>query len=156
MTSLPPFSLPGLKAQAKRLRAGLQAAGTPVSHAQALELLAHQHGARDWNTLQARAAGTTPAIPDPAPATRPDAPPFTLGDAVSGTYLGQQFTGQVRALSPLGAGHYRITLHFDAPVDVVASESFSSFRQRIHATIDATGTSPQKTSNGLPQLTLTR
>ena len=45
-----------LKAQAKRLRADLADRGQPISHAQALETIAHQWGARDWNTLAALAA----------------------------------------------------------------------------------------------------
>ena len=44
------------KAQAKALRAALLAQGTAISHAQALELIARQQGARDWNTLHARLA----------------------------------------------------------------------------------------------------
>lgn len=38
------------KAQAKALRAALQAQGTAISHALSLEMIAKQHGARDWNT----------------------------------------------------------------------------------------------------------
>ena len=44
------------KAQARRLREDLSATGVTVSHAQALELVAHLHGVRDWNTLVATAA----------------------------------------------------------------------------------------------------
>lgn len=43
------------KNQARRLRADLDAAGITVPHALALELVAHLHGARDWNTFAARA-----------------------------------------------------------------------------------------------------
>ena len=75
------------KAQAKALRAGLQSQGHAISHAQALELVARQHGARDWNTLHARLS-------------RRNAPPdLALGDRVRGRYLGQPFTGRVLALS---------------------------------------------------------
>jgi hypothetical protein len=42
-----------LKQQAKRLRTSLADRGVEVTHSEALELLAHQHGARDWNTLVA-------------------------------------------------------------------------------------------------------
>ena len=38
---------------AKRLRASLADRGVEVTHSEALELVAHQHGARDWNTLAA-------------------------------------------------------------------------------------------------------
>jgi hypothetical protein len=44
-----------LKSQAKALRADMATRGTPISHAQALETVAHQWGARDWNTLAAQA-----------------------------------------------------------------------------------------------------
>ena len=47
------------KAMARRLREELADRGVEVSHSEALELVAHQHGARDWNTLAAH-------TPDPA------------------------------------------------------------------------------------------
>ncbi|MDK3019899.1 glyoxalase superfamily protein [Pseudodonghicola flavimaris] len=131
------------KAQAKSLRALLAAQGTPISHSQALELVAHQQGARDWNTLRALAAR-----PD-----RGNARPLAVGDRVVGRYLGQPFAGIVHGLSGgTHGGPRRITLQFDDPVDVVTFDSFSSFRRRVTATIDETGQSPQKTSNGVPQL----
>ncbi|NOR29512.1 MAG: hypothetical protein GQ539_00250, partial [Sulfitobacter sp.] len=68
-----------LKSQAKRLRADLASQGNAVSHAATLEMVAHQWGARDWNTLSARAS---------APAQG-----WTPGDRVSGRYLGQPFKG---------------------------------------------------------------
>ena len=42
-----------LKSQAKRLRQAMEARGTAISHSAALELIAQQHGVRDWNTLSA-------------------------------------------------------------------------------------------------------
>ena len=42
-----------LKQQARRLRSSLAERGVEVTHSEALEHLAHQHGARDWNTLTA-------------------------------------------------------------------------------------------------------
>ena len=59
------------KQQAKRLRTSLAERGVEVTHSEALELVAHQHGARDWNTLAAahaevappRAGGFGPVIP---------------------------------------------------------------------------------------------
>jgi catechol 2,3-dioxygenase-like lactoylglutathione lyase family enzyme len=42
------------KQQAKRLRTSLAERGVEVTHSEALELVAHQHGARDWNTLAAQ------------------------------------------------------------------------------------------------------
>ena len=131
----------GYKAQAKALRAKLAQQGTAISHAQALELVAHQEGARDWNTLRALAARAG------------NARPLAVGDRVSGWYLGQAFTGYVHGMSHAAqAQHARITLHFDEAVDVVTFDSFSSFRQRVSATIDETGRSPQKTSDGQPHL----
>src|SRR5918993_6137324 len=61
------------KQQAKRLRASLAERGVEVSHSEALELVALQHGARDWNTLAAahaevappRAGGVRPPLPAP-------------------------------------------------------------------------------------------
>jgi hypothetical protein len=47
-------SLSEAKSKAKALRDALVGQGTKISHAQALELVAHQDGARDWNTLHAK------------------------------------------------------------------------------------------------------
>ncbi|MGR9476382.1 glyoxalase superfamily protein [Rhizobium leguminosarum] len=134
-----------LKAQAKRLRQAMNDRGTPLTHSAALEMLARQHGARDWNTLAALAAK-----PNTAPKT-----PLFVGAHIRGRYLNQPFTGEVLALSALPGGDlHRITIHFDEPVDVVTFESFSAFRQRVNAQIDADGVSPRKTSNGVTHLVL--
>ena len=53
-------------------------------------------------------------------------------------------------------GHRKIELHFDYPVDVVRSDLFSNLRQRVRATLDATGRSHRRTSDGAPQLVLDR
>ncbi len=125
------------KAQARQLRQDLAAQGLAISHAQALERVAQQQGARDWNTLRARG----------------QARPLAVGDRVRGRYLGQVFAGHVHGLQHVpGAGQMRITLQFDQPVDVVRFASFSSLRQRVSATIDPDGRSPQRTSDGRPQL----
>ena len=68
-----------LKSQAKRLRSRLQDTGSQISHSQSLELIAHQNGARDWNTLRAQ-VGNRPVLPK-------------VGDHVTGRYLGQSFAG---------------------------------------------------------------
>jgi len=133
-----------LKSQAKRLRQAMEARGTAISHSAALELVAQQHGVRDWNTLSALA-------------TRPNEEPIAaicVGSLVRGRYLSQPFTGKILALSAHGGGRHNITIHFDEPVDVVTFESFSAFRQRINAQIDGNGVSPRKTSNGVPHLVL--
>jgi hypothetical protein len=48
------------KQQAKRLRTSLAERGVEVTHSEALELVAQQHGARDWNTLAAQPAAEEP------------------------------------------------------------------------------------------------
>ncbi|MCY1242542.1 hypothetical protein D9M72_555070 [compost metagenome] len=79
-----------------------------------------------------------------------------LGSRVKGLYLGQPFEGEILAVHALTAqpGRYRLTMKFDEPVDVVTFESFSAFRQRVTATVDETGRTIEKTSNGRPQLEL--
>ena len=127
-----------LKTQAKRLRDKLRSTGHTVSHSQALELLAQQHGMRDWNTLCAQAGNKLR---------------LQVGERVQGRYLGQRFVATIRSLTVLGDGEQRrITLHFDDPVDVVKFDSFSAFRQRVSGTIGWDGCSVSKTSDGVPQL----
>ena len=119
-----------LKSQAKRLRADL-----------ALEMVAHQWGARDWNTLSAQAAA-------PAQGWTPRA-------RVQGRYLGHPFTGVVKAARLSGSGMWSLTLRFDTAIDVVTSPLFSNMRRQINAVVDAQGISPRKTSDGQPHLVLT-
>lgn len=57
------------KQLAGRLRAALAMDGVEVSHSRALELVAAQHGYRDWNTLVAA----------PAPASHPIVVPILRG-----------------------------------------------------------------------------
>ena len=136
-------SLEDLKAQAKRLRATLAADGTPIGHSRALELLAHQHGYRDWNTLHA------------AIGNRPPPSPVAVGDRVTGRYLSQPFEGEVIGVQALATpDRFRVTLQFDAPVDVVTFDSFSAYRQRVTGTIDRTGRTAEKTSDGRPHMEL--
>lgn len=130
-----------LKTRAKTLRDERSGIGTPTSYGQALELVAHENGARDWNTLRARVAKPLRLAP---------------GMTVAGRYLGQSFAGHVHAVSLLGAlNQMRVTLHFDAPVDVVTFDSFSSMRQRVTAVIGPDGRSAVHTSDGTPHLVLT-
>lgn len=131
------------KAQAKALRAALQALGNAISHAQALELVAHQHSAKDWNTFHARLA------------LRNAPPELALGDRVRGRYLGQPFAGLIIGLSGPSA-HRQIEIRFDQPVDVVRFESFSNLRRQIRSAIDASGRSHRQTSDGTPQLIVER
>lgn len=135
-------SIEGLKAEAKRLRAALAETGNTISHSQSLEALAKQRGFRDWNTLHAAAGNQAPVAP------------LTLGQTVSGTYLGKAITGQVHALSALPDGRFRVTLDLAEPVDVVNFDSFSAFRRRLRANIRPSGETVEKTSNGKPQMQL--
>lgn len=140
MTSI---TLDQAKAQAKALRAALATQGTAISHAQALELVAQQNGARDWDTLHARLA------------LRNAPPELALGDRVKGRYLGQSFTGQIIGLSG-PPSHRQIEIRFDTPVDTVRFASFSNLRRQIRATIDETGRAHRQTSDGAPQLIVER
>lgn len=129
-----------LKSQAKRLRADLAARGTPMSHAAALETIAHQWGARDWNTLSAQAEASSNG--------------WAPGDRVSGKYLSQPFNGQIKASRVSSSGMWSLTLRFDAAVDVVTSSLFSNMRRQVNAVVSAEGISPRKTSDGQPHLVL--
>ena len=129
-----------LKSQAKRLRGDLAARGQTMSQSQALETIAHQWGARDWNTTAAQARN------DPAG--------WTPGKAVSGRYLGHPFTGQIKAASISSSGFWSLTLRFDTAIDVVTSTHFSSFRRQVNTTVNPAGVSPQKTSDGQPHMVL--
>ena len=132
------------KAQARTLRRALAASGHTVSHAEALELVAHQNGARDWNTLNARlmkeATGHVP---------------LHLNGTVRGRYLGQPFTGRIVSLSQKGDG-YAIAIQLDQPVDTVQFASFSNLRRRINGSIGRDGRSVARTSDGFPQLIVER
>lgn len=131
-----------LKAQAKRLRADMAGRGQTISHSEALETVAHQWGARDWNTLSASLGNAHPG--------------WSPGQRVTGHYLGHPFEGHIKAARQSSSGFWSLTLRFDAPIDVVTSEHFSSFRRQVNTTINADGHSPQKTSDGQPHVVLRR
>lgn len=132
-----------IKDQAKRLRATLlESNGEAVTHSQSLEIIAHQYGCKDWNVLHA------------AIGNRPPECPVEMGDQVKGRYLSQEFEAEVRGVVALGPDRYRLTLHFNEPVDVVTFESFSAMRQRVHCNVDASGKTTEKTSDGRPQVQL--
>lgn len=137
------ISIQSMKDQAKRLRASLAENGETVGHSHALELVARQHGYRDWNTAHA------------ALGNRPSGPPVELGGKARGRYLGQPFTAKVIGIqSQLAPGRWRVELQFDEPVDVVTFDSFSAYRSRVSAVIDADGRTIEKTSNGVPHMAL--
>ena len=69
------------KSMARRLRADLAARDVSLSHSEALELVAHQYGARDWNTLAARPPADATAVP-PEGAAVPILRIFDRGKAV--------------------------------------------------------------------------
>lgn len=138
------ISLPSraaLKAQAKRLRTGLADTGQPISHAQALEAVAHQWGARDWNTLNAQARD------DPQPQ-------FAPNQRVTGLYLGHRFGGHIKAVNSRTHGYWSLTLVFDEPIDVVTSAHFSNLRRQINCTIGGDGRTIEKTSDGQPHVVI--
>lgn len=138
------FTRDQAKRRARDLRTALAAAGETISQSEALERVAHSLGFRDWNTASARLSN------------QPDAP-LQVGDAVSGRYLKQAFTGRVLAVRVLGGGSaFHVTLDFDAPVDVVEWESFSALRKRVGAQISADGRSFSKTSDGAHHLVVER
>lgn len=129
------------KARARIIRKNhLAADGHPISYSAALERVAREQGCASWNVLSARLSNTPER-------------PLQVGDRVAGLYLGQEFIGAVRAVRSLSEGRaFEIELEFDAPVDVVAFESFSNFRRRVRATVSEGGTSFAKTRDGVPHL----
>ncbi len=141
-TELP--SIAALKEQAKRLRAVLAEGGHSVGHSATLEMVAKQHGFKDWNAISARAR--TNSIPLP----------FNLGDRVRGEYMAQPICGRIHAVEEMSAGEFfRLTVDFDEAVDVVTFDSFSAFRKRVTCIVDKNGLSPKKRSDGVPHMVLT-
>ncbi|MBO9097237.1 MULTISPECIES: glyoxalase superfamily protein [unclassified Rhizobium] len=128
------------KAQAKKLKTALAAQDVVLGHAQALEVIAHQSGARDWNTLSARLAKAAPV-------------PLSIGQRVQGRYLGQPFKGEIKSLSSMG-NQYAVSVRLDEPVDTVTFPGFSNMRRAVRSVIDSHGNSIRKTSNGAFHLTL--
>lgn len=150
--SMANLSIDELKGQARRLRRAMAETGAEIAHSAALELVAKSHGQRDWNTLAAL-AGRAPDVKPAETGATEIGLAVAVDGRVRGAYLGQPFEGRVISLTRLPAGGlYRISVKFDAPVDVVTFESFSALRYRADAVIDASGVSPRRTSNGVPQM----
>jgi hypothetical protein len=143
ITQLP--SLEDLKDQAKRLRDALARQGTIINHSRSLELIAGQYGFRDWNTLHAK-IGNMP----------PPRRVLSIGDNVSGHYLGQKFSGKVIAIKALTSAHgmFKVTFDFEEPVDVITFDSWSAYRKRVTCTLGEDGRTVEKTSNGEPHMVL--
>ena len=132
-----------LKQQARRLRSEIAAKSAPISHSQSLEMIAHQQGFKDWNTLHASASN------------RPAFEKLGLGDTVRGRYLGQAFEGEVVGIRTVKLGQlYHVSIQLEQAIDVVTFDSFSNFRRRLSCTVDQSGVSPAKTSNGKPHMKL--
>ncbi len=132
------------KARARTLRAEETAKGHPISHSAALEMVAHEQGWADWNTLSARLSNE--------PET-----PLQVGDRVCGSYLKQNFDGTVLSVTNRGDGAaFDVVIEFDVPVDVVSFDSFSNFRRRVGALISPGGTSFAKTADGVPHMVVSK
>ena len=140
---IPLPSLDALKLKAKHLRAEMDARGRPISHSRSLEIQAHRHGYKNWNTLHAAIGNQRPSSP------------VVQGQQVSGEYLGQPFKGEDLAIqASTETGLYRATFRFEEAVDVVTFESFSAYRKQVSCHIDHDGKTVEKTSDGKPQLVL--
>jgi catechol 2,3-dioxygenase-like lactoylglutathione lyase family enzyme len=79
------------KSMATRLRADLAARGLAIGHSEALELVAHQYGVRDWNTLAARPPSAPPA--PPAPPEGPAVPILRIFDRAKAVEFYVEFLG---------------------------------------------------------------
>lgn len=132
-TSLP--SVLQAKGQAKRLGAKMTDEGAPVGHAKSLELIAHQFGFHDWNTMLAAVGNSPPTA-------------LRIGDLIRGAYLSQPFTAHLVSVTALKPGWFRLALHLDEAVDVVTSVGFSNFRTRVYGIVGPNGHSVERTSNG--------
>lgn len=142
-----PGTVAEAKDRARALRAARAARGHPISHARALEAVARAAGARDWNTLRA-------SLPDAGdgPGTGRIAP-LRPGDAVTGRYLGQAFTGRIAALTAPGPTR-EVTIRLDVPIDTVRFAGFSNLRRVLRATVGRDGRSAACGSDGVPHLIL--
>lgn len=131
------------KELAKALRKRLATDGAVLSHSQALERVAQDHGFRDWNGLHAaiEAAGPNGWI---------------VGARVTGQYLAQPFAATVRSSEHLRPGWYRLVLDLDEAVDVVRFETFSNLRKQIRVEVGPLGHSKERTSDGTPHVELDR
>jgi hypothetical protein len=133
------------KNQAKRLRDALAQEGLAVSHGKALDIVAWQNGARDWNTLAASAARVEPtAVPGATP--DPVAVPFQIGQAVAGTFNGNPAKGRVIGLEEtIKPDLWRVTVAFNPPVDASTSDLFKAERRRVTMVVGADGKSRRLT-----------
>ena len=134
------LSVAQLKTEARQYQAKIQQSGDDVSHAAALEHVAKRRGFRDWNTACA--------------ILNNEGRHLSLGQRVSGRYLGHAFKGVVRGLQRLSSRETRVDVEFDAPVDVDRFASFSALRKRVRGVVRKDGTSAAKISTGAPHLVI--
>jgi len=126
---------------ARKLRSLRLRRGRPITQSAALERIARRWGWRNWNTFRAAAA----PVDRRAPARH--------GAQVSGRYLGRPFTGRVLRVAAADDG-WRVTIAFDAPVDVSTTRKLVVERRRVSALLDAAGVAYAQTSDGRPHLVL--
>ncbi|MEO3387207.1 glyoxalase superfamily protein [Mesorhizobium sp. CAU 1741] len=138
------------KTHAKRLRDALGAEGINLSHGKALDIVARQHGERDWNTLSARTGTASPVNDQPAP-------PFVVGDAVEGAFNGNAASGRVIGLAEtIKPDLWRVTVKFSPPVDASTSQNFRAERTRVEMVVGADGRSRRLTGTETGVMALRR
>ena len=142
------------KTHARRLREALAAEGIELSHGKTLDVVARQHGERDWNTLSARAGAAADA-----PQTVPQiaSAPFTVGDAVEGLFNGAPATGRIIGLAEtIKPDLWRVTVKFSPPVDASTSANFRAELTRVEMIVGADGRSRRLTGTETGTMALRR
>lgn len=142
-------SIEQAKARAVHLRKMAADQGQSLTHGKALEIVAKEQGAHDWNTLVARLAKAEAVV------RRVDFLALHRGAVVEGRYMNQPFTGRIVDASEDGQ-KLRLSIHLDQAVDTVTFASFSNMRRRVQGTIGKDGRSAERTSNGIPHLMITK
>ncbi|MCO5155320.1 MAG: glyoxalase superfamily protein [Aquamicrobium sp.] len=144
-------SAPDYKVHARRLRDALAAEGVAVSHGKALDIVARQHGARDWNTLSAKANAPAPCSREARTA------PFAVGDRVEGTFNDRPAKGRVIGLAEtIKPDLWRVTVKFSPPVDASTSAAFRAERTRVEMVVGADGRSRRLTGTETGVMALAR
>lgn len=142
---------PDYKTHARRLRDALAAEGVDVSHGKALDIVARQHGARDWNTLSAKANAPAPRSGEARTA------PFAVGDRVEGTFNDRPAHGRVIGLAEtIKPDLWRVTVKFSPPVDASTSAAFRAERTRVEMVVGADGRSRRLTGTETGVMALAR
>ncbi len=135
-------SISTAKKHARRL--ALRSPEPRPGHAKSLEMVAHRHGFRDWNTLSAVVRQRLADCP------------VIEGTRVTGHYMGQPVSATVLDAAPAPDRKFALTLSLDEPVDVVRFDSFSAMRQRLHIVVSANGETAERISDGTPHFVLSR